>query len=384
MALYLISVFISFHFLRNGGLTMKKSKVLLVLLTLLLYQFSYVIAAPYWVKPGVEITYIAKRDNAYIQQQLESGKVSSPDNIKTASLVYLRNGTYYSINAHNTSTLSFRIASIKDGYAIVDVVLDLKNVTVSFEVPNGSKVSTFWDNGSVLNYTCRKPLGGTNLVCTYRLRGLSFQGRYKIRLDDDAVFSMNGTYYGRTVLWIDPLHMPANGTVLYRHGNTTLKVKNIFSTQKKMKTYAGTFGPPLVWIYTSEIDVKYGPVEAQGMNVYVYDGLDYYVLLSWFGLAGIPDFEAAGIPIVSLFDEAAGREGIKTMGPMLYRFTPLQSGKNTTMSTQQGTNTQTPESSGATGVEFSGNGGTTKYVFYGLLALLGLVIALSIWRRGKK
>ena len=351
------------------------SSLIVLLLGLGLFLLPAIEAAPYWVKPGVHILYIAKRDDSYIQQQIDKG--SSPETIRTAGIVYFRNDTYYTINAHNTSTLGFEIASIKNGYATVDVVLDLKNVTVNFEVPKGSKASAFWDNDSVLNFTCRKLLSGNTLACTYRLKELEFQGRYRIRLNDSAVFSINGTYYGHTFLWIDPTEMPTNGTVLYRHGNTTLKVKKIVSTQGKMKTYAGTFGPPLVWIYTSKISVKYGPVEAQGMNVYVYDGLDYYVLLSWFGLTGIPDFEAAGMPVVSLFDEAAGREGIKTMGPVLYRFTPLHSNESGTTSTHYNT-TRTPESSGTNGVQFSKNSTHLKYVFYGLLALVGLIAVSTV------
>lgn len=358
---------------------MRKHWVVLGLVLIFLVSLSQsALAAPYWVKPGVQITYIAHRDNDYIQQQIEKG--SAPETIRTASMIYYRNSTYYTIYAHNTSTLTFNITTISNGYATVNIYLNLRNVTVYFEIPNRSDMSPFWDKRDVLNSTCGQSHNEKDMIaCVYKLKRLEFGGKYKIRLNDSAVFSLDGEYYGKTFLWADPLDMPNNGTVLYMHGNTTLRVENVYSTQTSMKTYAGSFGPPLLWIYTNKVSVKVGPAEAEGMNVYVYDASDYYVLLSWFGLTGVPDFEAAGMPIVSLSDEAAAKNGVKTLGPMLYSFSPVLGNKKNPVQDNVSRSTTITE---PTGVESLKQGKIpTKYIFYGLLTILAAFGAYLLLRR---
>ncbi|WP_297068943.1 hypothetical protein [Thermococcus sp.] len=351
---------------------MEKAEALIFTVWMLALLLSPAVhAAPYWVKPGVHVTYIAKRDDSYIQQQIDKG--SSPEAIRTAGIVYFRNDTYYTINAYNTSTLGFEIASIKNGYATVDVVLDLKNVTVNFEVPKGSKASAFWDNDSVLNFTCRKPLSGTKLVCIYHLKELSFQGRYKIRLDDGGVFSVNGTYYGHTFLWIDPGATPKENEtfVVLPALNWTMEVKRVSSRDEAQKTYYGEFGPPVATLsligpplvikgvveFTTSIwgSIRYDP--ATGI---VLSPTTLSVLIS-------PDLSAVGIPFAAFTDERVAYDYEVNRNYVWAGLLPLY---DTNAEFQRAEKVPFPKPK--TRLEFA---------FYGSLVILGLVVVVGLKRR---
>ena len=351
---------------------MEKSKVLLVLLTLLLYQFSYVIAAPYWVKPGVYIEYAALRYEPYIQYQASTG--TSPELVTTALLSYLHNGNLYRIYAYNDTYVRFRILDEKDGYLTVGVRIEMKNVTVEAIVPLGRNLTPIWERSEVIKVEALPtPIGSKVREYDIFLHHLSIVGVYRIRASDGAVFSMNGTYYGHTFLWIDPDKPPkGNETfVVLPALNWTMKVEHVYSMDNATKTYYGKFGPPV-----SILSIIGPPLVIKGVVEFTTNtpGYIYYdpttgLVLSPTTLPMLisPDLSAVGIPFAVFNDERAAYDcEVKRYCPwagllLLY---------DTNAEFQQ-----------AKEVPFPKPKTPVEYVFYGSLTLLGLVIVVGLKRR---
>lgn len=324
-----------------------------IYLVVILLGSNLALSAPYWAGKGAVVEYVAHRDNTYVSGLLQRGV--PPETVTTVSMYYLRNGSEYTIKAYNTSYLRFEIIEDSAESFRVRAELVLSNVTIITDASS----PRFWSAEEVINHTCR--LG----TCLYRLETLKITGIYRILKQGDQVVA-GGKVYGRTFLWIDPTEPPENGTVLFDADGTVLKVQRLENVNQSFKTYSGTFGPPLVKIYTNKININLGSVSAEGMNVYLYDGSDF-VLLSWFGLAGIADLRAMGIVTMSLMDQRAGSEGLQTLGPTLYRFTPAPQ-------TQEDEGEQSPLTVG------QDRDGYGRVIFYAVLATFTVVLVVRLKR----
>lgn len=322
-------------------------------LIIILFGSHVALAAPYWVGKGAVVEYVAYRDNTYINELLQKG--APPETVTTASLYYIQNGSGYMIKAYSTSYLRFKITEASADFFRVKAEVVLSNVTI---LANASS-PRFWRGEWTINSTCR------NNECLYRLKELRITGTYKILRKNNEVV-VDGRVYGKTFLWIDPTEPPENGTVLFDADGAVLRVQRLENVNKSFKTYSGTFGPPLVKLYTSKININVGSVSAEGMNVYLYDGSDF-VLLSWFGLAGIADLRAIGAVTMSLIDQRTGREGIQTLGPTLYRFTPAP---------------QAPQNLGEQSSPLAGSGDSSyvRVAFYVMLLIVGGVLVMRLRR----
>ncbi len=218
--------------------------VMALLLGGVLSLFSPVQAAQYWVKLGVYIEYVATRYDPYIQHQASAG--TSPELVRTAFLDYCHNGTLYRIYAYNDTHVRFRILDEKNNYLVVGVRIEMKNVTVKASVPKGKNLSPIWERSEVIKVEAlHTPMSSEVREYEVYLRSLSILGVYRIRESDGGVFSVNGTYYGHTFLWIDPGATPKENEtfVVLPALNWTMEVKRMSSRDEAQKTYYGEFGP---------------------------------------------------------------------------------------------------------------------------------------------
>ncbi|WP_054840423.1 hypothetical protein [Thermococcus sp. JCM 11816] len=190
-------------------------------------------------------------------------------------------------------------------------------------------------------------------------------GLYLIRKNDSSVFDLNGTFYGHTILWVDPGgdSPRENQTFMILPGANNWKahVKSLGSMDVRLNTYFGPFGPPVSTIRLVGGDPQLpGGVEMTPAfrTSIVYDpstGL-VFVPPSTLPVAMFPDLAAIGIHF-ALFTDQKGmytREHDKATnwpsGILLYD-----------------TNAQFQE---VETVPFSEAGTPTKYVFYASLLLL--------------
>ena len=348
-----------------------KRFVLLMIFLLVTLTLPLSSATPYWAKPGVYIEYAALRYEPYIQHQASAG--TSPELVRTAFLTYLHNGTLYRIYAYNDTHIRFRILDEKDGYLTVGVRIEMKNVTVKVSVPSGENLSPIWEQSEVIKVEApHTPTGSKVREYKVHLRSLSIVGVYRIRESDGAVFSVNGTYYGHTFLWIDPDATPKeNGTfVVIPSLNWTMKVKGVSSRDEATKTYYGEFGPPV-----STLSLIGPPLVMEGVVEFTTETWGYIrydpatgMVLSPTTLSVLisPDLSAVGIPFAAFTDERVAYDYEVNRNYVWAGLLPLY---DTNAEFQVGEE-----------VPFSRPGTKLKYVFYGSLALFGLAVVLNLWR----
>jgi hypothetical protein len=261
-------------------------------------------ATPYWVKPGIYVEYAAKRYDPYIENQVSLG--TRPDLITTASLLYIRNGTSYWIDCYNDTTIKFRVFRKENGYFIVGVVVDLKNVTIKFEVPRDGHVTPFWDSADVLSIS-RKVLSDGTVGVKVKLRSLRILEDYKIRERDGVVIGPDGTIYGHTFLWMENVSPNSTLVVLpqYHWNATVIGVSP--ENQKGLMTYYRIFDPPIVMVMAMGPPLvipkrlEFSTNTPEGL---MYDPSTELVLdIGSVGIAIVPDLAAISIPFATFTDE---------------------------------------------------------------------------------
>jgi len=349
--------------------------VVALLLGGVLSLFSPVQAAPYWVKPGVYIEYVVTRYDPYIQYQASAG--TSPELVRTAFLTYLHNGNLYRIYAYNDTHIRFRILDEKDGYLTVGVCIEMKNVTVKVSVPKGKNLSPIWERSEVIKVEAlHTPMSSEVREYEVHLRSLSILGVYRIRESDGGVFSVNGTYYGHTFLWIGPDNPPKENEtfVVLPTLNWTMKVKKVSSVDEAKKTYYGEFGPPVSTLslvgpplvingvveFTTETwgFIRYDP--ATGM---VLSPTTLSVLIS-------PDLSAVGIPFAAFTDERVAYDYEVNRNYVWAGLLPLYDTNAEFQRVEK--------------VLFPKPKTKLKYVFYGSLVVFGLVAIVRFGKMGVK
>ncbi|CAI1493393.1 MULTISPECIES: hypothetical protein [Thermococcus] len=346
---------------------------MLVTMFILIGSFHSALAAPYWVRPGVYIEYIAKRYDPYFPLVVGA----RPEQIHTAEIFIKINGTIFEVYANNDTRVIFKFLSVQNGYLTVETRIEMENVTI---VSMGLKNSTFpefWDRNEVISTSIEPSHDAGFLDCQWlkvKLGHLTLSGKYLIRLSDGAVFDMEGRYYGHTALWVDPSRLPESNETFFKFGSVVSKVYNVSPIDQKMMTYFREFGPPLIGIsrtlegfnVTQELGDgrKFTLLElhVQGPAIYgIYDpssGLCLYP--STWVLTLLPDFGAIGIVFAVFTDELSAyrvqKEHSKLWGSglVLYR-----------------TNIGATETEK---VSFSGEGTPLEYAFCASLILLGVIL----------
>ena len=346
-----------------------KTTMLAVLMFILPLLFPLASATPYWVKPGVYIEYAAVRYEPYIQHQASAG--TSPELGRTAFLTYLHNGNLYRIYAYNDTYVRFRILDEKDGYLTVGVRIEMKNVTVKVSVPSGENLSPIWEQSEVIKVEAlHTPTGSKVREYKVHLRSLSIVGVYRIRESDGAVFSMNGTYYGHTFLWVEPDKPPKENEtfVVLPALNWTMRIKKVSSKDEATKTYHREFGPPV-----GTLSLVGPPLVIKGVVEFTsktWGGVRYDpstgIVLSPTTLSVLisPDLSAVGILFATFNDERVAYDYEVKRD---YSWAGLLLLYDTNAEFQQARKVPFPKP--RTGFEF---------VFYGSLALLGLVVVTGL------
>ncbi len=360
------------------GITMKLNGakfIVLAIMLLMITSLPFSSARPYWVKPGVYVEYAAMRYDPYIQYQLSQGYSTEQ---RTAFLVYLSHNASYRIYAYNDTYLKFTILEEIDGYLTVGVRIDMSNVTVKVTVPTGENLSPIWEQNEVIKVeTIPTPGNSGTLEYKVYLSSLRIKGVYRIRESDGAVFSLDGTHYGHTFLWIDTdpgLAPQENKTfVVFPTLNWTMKVERVSVRDKPSKTYYGKFGPPV-----ATLSLLGSPLVMEGLVEFTtqtpgglrYDPATGMVLSpTTLSILISPDLAAIGIPFASFMDERVAYEQMVKGNPMWAGLLPLYD-----------TNAEFQR---AEEVPFSKAKTPWKYAFWGSLVLLGSIMTAKGWRKSK-
>ncbi|KUH34104.1 hypothetical protein APY94_03300 [Thermococcus celericrescens] len=188
----------------------KATLSILVSIMLILSVGQYALAIPYWAG-NASLTYEATYYAPYVDYRLSQG--DRPEWITTSILVYNYSDVLYIIKTYGSTILKFHLKG--DG-RFVDVTAEiiLKNVNVSAFLPPGISPPSFWDESKVISMkTVNSHYPGFEDWKWYifHLRELTIAGKYRIRVNDSIVIK-DGTVYGHTMLWDDPMSPLINGS----------------------------------------------------------------------------------------------------------------------------------------------------------------------------
>ncbi|MCD6525090.1 MAG: hypothetical protein J7K48_08925 [Thermococcus sp.] len=333
-------------------------------------------AAPYWVKPGVYIKYAAMRYDPYIEHLISKGY--SPYKLRTADIFYFAHNITYRILAYNDTYLKFSILDEREGYLTIGVRIDMSNVTVKVSVPEGKNLTPIWRQDEVMKIeTPPTPINFEGRAYKVYLRSLTITGVYRVRKSNGAVFSLNGTYYGHTFLWVDtdPDMTPKKNEtfVVLPSLNWTMKVEKVSSMDRTLKTYYGEFGPPVATLSLigPPLIIK-NTVEfnTQTPDDLLYDPATGLVLSpTTLTILISPDLAAIGIPFATFLDQRAAYDD-QIKEKFVWAGTLLLYDTNA-------------EFLGVQEVPFSKAGTPWEYAFYAALTLLGAAaVRIAVRRRG--
>ncbi|NJE04595.1 hypothetical protein E3E36_00210 [Thermococcus sp. M36] len=352
---------------------------LLMFLLLLIFP-TYVLAEPYWARPGVYIEYIAQRYDPYFD--LVRG--GTPDQIHTAEVFLDVNGTLFMISASSNTTVRFDILDKKEGYLKVRAIIEMENVTISSIFLNGTQYPVFWDSESIMSKKLLPSHDAGFRDCVWlevKLDKIQISGTYLIRLSDGAVFDMDGNYYGHTFLWIDPNNSLKVNETFSVMGNTNVTIWAVGTFNESVMTYYGQFGPPLisVMVTTGDFELSQKVDKKRRYSLFevsfngpsagiIYDpstGIAVYPAV--IGTAPYADFYAIGIRWAVFEDQLSGyqmlakKDSSWKFGLVLYD-TNADFGAVET-------------------VEYPRPKTPMGYIFYGILSLLGAVVIWSMAER---
>ncbi|WP_456395848.1 hypothetical protein [Thermococcus sp.] len=264
-------------------------------------------AIPYWAG-NASLTYEATYYAPYVDYRLSQG--DRQEWITTSILIYNYSGVLYIAKTYGSTTLKFHLRG--DG-RFVDVTAEiiLKNVNVSAFLPPDISPSSFWNESKVISMKVMKshyPGFEDWKWYIFHLRELTIAGKYRIRVNDSMVVK-DGTVYGHTMLWDDPMSPIINGSPFSIHPHRT-KIKGVqIDNDNVFKVRNITIEPPTKLVITTPYSynltqhlrkdflIENNPYSAM---IFRFDA-SRGILLSTFQEA--PDFWALGILSASFVDE---------------------------------------------------------------------------------
>jgi len=280
---------------------------ILVSIMVILSVGQYALAIPYWAG-NASLTYKAIYYTPYVDYRLSQG--DKPEWITTSILVYNYSGVLYIIKTYGSTTLKFHLKG--DG-RFVDVTAEiiLKNVNVSAFLPPGISPPSFWNESEIISMNAVKshyPGFEDWKWHIFHLRELTITGKYRIRVNDSMVIK-DGTVYGHTMLWDDPMSPLINGSPFSIHPIST-KIKSVhIDNDNVFKTRNITIEPPTKLVVTTPY--SYNLTQHLGKDFLIennpYSAMIFRfdasrgILLSTFQEA--PDFWALGVLSASFVDE---------------------------------------------------------------------------------
>ncbi|WP_297435537.1 hypothetical protein [Thermococcus sp.] len=349
---------------------------MLVAMFILIGGFHSALAAPYWVKPGVYIEYIAQKYDPYIQYRVSHG--DKPDWITTSLMIYNYSGVLYVIKTYNDTVIRFNLSDENNGYIISHVQIELTNVTVMTVLPKGVHPPAFWKEVDVLSAKTEKSHDPDFKDWTwymFKLREVTITGSYLIREADMQVVK-NGKAYGHTMLFDNPLHPIEKGSTFSKYPFRTVIGRVAVDNKNSKKWKNITYYPPLKTVvterYSFNLTQPFGkgyPIEIVQMAtlIYTFDASDGKLI---FTPNGGPDLWAVGILDASFTDEYAlyqvevRHDDSYATGIVLKSF--RLKGENTGV------------------VVFEKPKVKTSYVFYCSLAILLLALLIGRYNKGVK
>ncbi|WP_258084312.1 hypothetical protein [Thermococcus thermotolerans] len=264
-------------------------------------------AIPYWAG-NASLTYEANYYAPYVDYRLSQG--DKPEWITTSILIYNYSGVLYIIKTYGSTTLEFHLK--RDG-RFVDVTAEiiLKNVNVSAFLPPGISPPSFWNESKVISTKVMKshyPGFEDWKWYIFHLRELTIVGKYRIRVNDSMVIK-DGTVYGHTMLWDDPMNPLTNDSPFSIHPLST-RIKSVqIDNDNVFRIRNITIEPPTKLVVTTPYSynltqhlrkdflIENNPYSAMIFRFDASGG----ILLSTFQEA--PDFWALGVLSASFVDE---------------------------------------------------------------------------------
>ena len=244
------------------------------------------------IRPGAYFVYVARTN--------ESVNVSSLAGIMGSGSLFFSlelDNEPVSVNVYGNGSVEFRIASVKDGMATVQVIASGTDALIRY---SGS-ITQFWDKESVISTESQ---GNTTLVA---VRDFSITREYKMNIYTGEVYDLKGRSYGRTLLLYNQNVKPKLGLFTAPNG-LNVSVFKVTTINMTVITYYKRFLPPLIQVITTPYAVSSAYITAKGKSILIYDP-GSGILLSYFGFSWA-DFQAAGFSLFGGFD----RSGSSVLG----------------------------------------------------------------------
>ncbi|CAD5244323.1 hypothetical protein [Thermococcus camini] len=342
---------------------------MLVAIFILIGGLHSALAAPYWIKPGVYIEYIAQRYDPYIQYRVSHG--DKPDWVTTSLMIYNYSGVLYVIKTYNDTVIRFNLSDENNEYIISHVQIELTNVTVMTVLPKGVHPPAFWKDVDVLSAKTEKSHDPDFKDWTwyiFKLREVTITGSHLIREADMQVVK-DGKAYGHTMLFDSPLHPLEKGSAFSKYPFSTVIGRVTVDNKNSKKWKNITYYPPLKTVvtegYSFNLTQPFGkgyPIEIVQMAtlIYTFDASDGNLV---FTPNGGPDLWAVGILSASFSDEYAlyqaevRHDDSYATGLVLKLFKTSAKRLNT--------------------ISFRKPDVKTAYVFHGSLAILLIIVGLT-------
>jgi len=216
----------------------------------------------------------------------------------------------YIIKAYGSTTARFSLE--RDGQFVeVRAEIILENVNVSAFLPPGVSPPRFWDESQVLSsktVESHDPEFNGWKWHVFHLKELTITGNYLIRVNDSMVVK-EGTVYGHTMLWDDPMKPLVNGSPFSVYPFST-KIESVqIDNDNSFKAWNTTHRPPTKLVATApysynltqHLEKDFTIMSSTYSTTAFRFDASRGVLLSTLGEA--PDFWALGILSANFADE---------------------------------------------------------------------------------
>lgn len=260
----------------------------ILLVFLICFMFSTpVVHATYndsIIRPGAYFVYVA-RTNESVNESSLAGIMGSGNLFFSLKL----DNESVSVNVYGNGSAEFRIASVRDGMATVQVIASGTDALIRYS----GNIAQFWDKESVISTESQ---GNTTLVA---VRDFSITREYKMNIHTGEVYDLKGKYYGRTLLFYNQNVKPELSLFTAPNG-LNVSVFKVTTINMTVITYYKRFLPPLIQVITTPYAVSSAYITAKGKSVLTYDPASG-LLLSYFGFSWA-DFQAAGFSLFGGID----------------------------------------------------------------------------------
>ncbi len=256
---------------------------------------------PYWLKPGTYLEYYAN---------------ATQNHTYGVAISYSYRGCPIIIRGQQVQVI-FTVANVSDGWVYIKARVTVMGSNYLLKLVKSGKVkvpiqlayvatvfqgnnpefrfpSTWGKHVMVRNAT----LGNEKKIKVEYWKNITISGSYKVNIATGKVYSLNGTYYGHTVLWGWRTGEEANETVAWS-GNAPLRIKKLETINTTVLTYMGEFHGPNVLVITNTVTVP--PLAVVSLLIWYNPGKE--LTLSFMGV--VPDLEAIGLKAVGAVDNSA-------------------------------------------------------------------------------